>query len=141
VLKLPPLCVDRRCGRIVGQACSSNAWEVMLDFMYDGELALGAAVAVPLMELARRLQIPALGKRVMAYAEEVLQQPGGAAPQLLTHAIELRLEKTQAAAMQQIKKRFGCFTAEALAALPLAPLLSLLGDDDLGVESEDQVTP
>ena len=30
---------------------------------------------------------------------------------------------------------------EALAALPLAPLLSLLGDDDLGVESEDQVTP
>ena len=80
MLKLPPLCVDRRCGRIVGQACSSNAWEVMLDFMYDGELALGAAVAVPLMELARRLQIPALGKRVMAYAEEVLQQPGGAAP-------------------------------------------------------------
>ena len=108
----------------------------MLDFMYDGELALGAAVVVPLMELARRLQIPALGKKVMgwdqarararvrvriwvrvralglglhtnpnasanqvmAYAEEVLQQPGGAAPQLLTHAIELRLEKTQAAA-------------------------------------------
>ena len=43
--------------------------------------------------------------------------------------------------MQQICRRFGSFTAEALAALPLAPLLSLLGDDDLGVKSEDQVTP
>ena len=43
--------------------------------------------------------------------------------------------------MQQICRRFGSFTADALAALPLDPLLSLLGDDGLGVESEDQVTP
>ena len=128
VLHLPPLCVG-----------SSEAWEVMLDFMYDGELALDAAVAVPLMELARRLQIPALGRKVMAWAEEALQQPGGAAPQLLMHAIELRLEKTQAAAMQQIRRNFGSFSAVLLAELPIASLLCLLGDDDLGVESEDQV--
>ena len=66
----------------------------MLDFMYGENLSLTVDSAVPLMELARRFQLPALGasKKLGAHLNSFLNNPESAL-MILAHALDLKLEK------------------------------------------------
>tara|TARA_B100000780_G_C21095731_1_gene441902 strand:- start:322 stop:1779 length:1458 start_codon:yes stop_codon:yes gene_type:complete len=123
--------------------CCAEAFPAMLDFMYGEKLSLTVDSAVPLMELARRFQLPALGNNIVAHLNIYLNNPKSALI-ILAHALDLKLEKVVQAALKIVARNFG----EGHGELKNDPLISrlldddfskLLQDDELGIWSEDEV--
>jgi hypothetical protein len=91
------------------------------------------------MELARRFQLPAMGKELGARLNAMLRSPKDA-PVLLAHAIDLKLDKVLTAALKVMAQNFGQLSSDPIIErLPVPVLVRLLSDDELGVWSEDDV--
>jgi len=91
------------------------------------------------MELARRLEVPALGRSAMAWLKTKLSSANlGCVVQFLEHATELRMENVQAAALKVIGQQFDALDVESTNSLPSGILIEMLQSDDLRVASEDK---
>ena len=123
--------------------CCAEAFPAMLDFMYGENLSLTVDSAAPLMELARRFQLPALGKKLGVHLNDFLNNPESAL-MILAHALDLKLEKVAQAALKVVARNFGeghegLKDLHLISRLSDADFRSLLQDDELGVWSEDEV--
>jgi len=113
---------------------------LFLDFVYEGKAEWKEENVVPLMELARRLEVPALGRSAMAWLKTKLSSSSfDGCVQFLEHATELKMEKVQAAALKVLVRQFDKLDADITNSLPFSMLIEILQSDDLAVVSEDKV--
>lgn len=125
-LKLPALCVP--------------CVPAFLDFVYEGTLQLSATTALPLMELARRLDVPALSIAVTAWVASALESPCMECPaEFLADAVALRLEKIETDARSVVIKHFGELPLDSFCRLPVDVMADCVQQNDLGVADEDTV--
>ena len=117
----------------------AKVFSSMLDFIYGEELHATYNDIVPLMELARRFQLPAMGKKLSERLNGMLRSPKDA-PVLLAHAIDLKLDKVRNAALKIMAQNFSQLSSDPIIErLPVPVLVNLLSDDELGLLSEDDV--
>eukprot|EP00584_Thalassiosira_punctigera_P012702 CAMPEP_0172573700 /NCGR_PEP_ID=MMETSP1067-20121228/136321_1 /TAXON_ID=265564 ORGANISM="Thalassiosira punctigera, Strain Tpunct2005C2" /NCGR_SAMPLE_ID=MMETSP1067 /ASSEMBLY_ACC=CAM_ASM_000444 /LENGTH=433 /DNA_ID=CAMNT_0013366307 /DNA_START=52 /DNA_END=1353 /DNA_ORIENTATION=+ len=118
--------------------CSSRVPQ-LLDFIYEGRLELDEDAALPMMELARRLDVPALGRKCMNWIGARLSaEDVEFALKALLQGEELRMEKVCAASLKVVAGGFASVDKESLLCLTVDRLVQLLRFDEL-TAPEDQV--
>mmetsp|Transcript_12416 Transcript_12416/g.15531 ORF Transcript_12416/g.15531 Transcript_12416/m.15531 type:complete len:426 (+) Transcript_12416:62-1339(+) len=111
----------------------------LLDFVYEGTLHLERDTAVPMMELARRLDIPALGRECTSWIKTALQASDVEfAFNVFAEGDEWRMEKLCVASATVVARMFRAIDSDSLMCLPINLLVQLLKHDELN-STEDYV--
>jgi len=121
-----------------------QVWPVfgeVLDYVYNDELNLNEANAVPLLCCADALQIKSLFLLCVDGINDLLSTTS--APRILRDAATLLggspLEQIQKAAMDVIAENFNSYSAEDLETIPMTQVIQILQRDDLRIMHENEV--
>lgn len=116
--------------------------EALLDFIYDGDIAVSVDSWGPLVKMADLLQIGALYTKCVELGSDLITHR--TAPKMASDAVGLELggelqQEVVQICVDAMAPQFSSYEPKDLAGMPLQVFQSLMRRDDLEVTNEDQV--
>ena len=141
--KLTELMADNSCSPLLLDPCSSEEEEVfedVLKFMYTGEIKFEETTVKFVMSLADRLDIPRLKEMAQTWVGDMLDQGGmNRVINWLRYANKHTLSSLSKRCLHTLAVNFMYIPNVSWAALDSEELLSILGQDDIVVEDEEEL--